>query len=121
MAKALNEQLNNEFHSAFLYLSMSAHCSKMDLNGAANWFLFQYQEEQQHATRFYNYLIEQDATILLKTIEKPEKNFGTLLETYQKSLEHEQMMTATLNELSNKALNKKDHATYNLLQWFVNE
>lgn len=121
MAKALNEQLNHEFYSAYLYLSMSAYCSKMDFNGAASWFLLQYQEEQDHATRFYNYLIEQDATVALKRIDKPEKKFGTLLETFQKSLEHEQMMTGRLNELSNDALKEKDHATYNLLQWFVNE
>lgn len=121
IAKELNEQLNHEFYSAYLYLSMSAYCSKMDFNGAANWFLLQYQEELDHATRIYNYLIEQDATISLKSIDKPEKKFGTLLETFQKSLEHEQMMTQRLNILSNKALKEKDHATYNLLQWFVNE
>ena len=121
MEKLLNEQLKHEFYSAYLYLSMSAYCSKMDFNGAASWFLLQYHEEQQHATRFYNYLIEQDATITLKRIDKPEKKFGTLLETFQQSLKHEQMMTNMLNELSNKALKEKDHATYNLLQWFVNE
>ena len=121
MAKELNEQLNHEFYSAYLYLSMSAYCSKMDFNGAASWFLLQYQEEQDHATRIYNYLIEQDATVSLKRIDKPEKKFGTLLETFQNSLAHEQMMTQRLNDLSNKALKEKDHATYNLLQWFVNE
>ena len=121
MANALNEQLNKEFYSAYLYLSMSAYCSKMDFNGAANWFLLQYQEELQHATRFYNYLIEQDASLALKEIGKPKKKFGTLLETFQKSLAHEQLMTTMLNELSNQALKEKDHATYNLLQWFVNE
>jgi len=121
MAKALNEQLNHEFYSAYLYLSMSAYCSKIDFNGAASWFLLQYHEEQDHATRIYNYLIEQDATISLKRIDKPEKKFGTLLETFKKSLEHEQMMTSRLNDLSNDALKEKDHATYNLLQWFVNE
>lgn len=121
MTKALNEQVNKEFYSAYLYLSMSAYCSKKDFSGAANWFLLQYQEELQHATRFYNYIIEQDATVTLKTIQKPQKKFGSLLETYQQSLEHEQMMTAMLNDLSNEALKEKDHATYNLLQWFVNE
>ena len=121
MAKSLNEQLNHEFYSAYLYLSMSAYCSKMDFNGAASWFLLQYHEEQQHATRFYNYLVEQDATITLKSINEPKKKFGTLLETFQQSLAHERMMTSKLNELSNKALQEKDHATYNLLQWFVNE
>lgn len=121
MTKALNEQLNKEFFSAYLYLSMAAYCSKKDFSGAENWFLLQYQEELQHATRFYNYLIEQDATVSLKTIEKPKKKFGSLLETFQQSLAHEQMMSTMLNDLSNEALNEKDHATYNLLQWFVNE
>ena len=121
MAKALNEQLNHEFYSAFLYLSMSAYCSKKDFNGAAGWFLLQYQEEQQHATRIYNYIIDQSATVTLQQIDKPGKKYGTLLDTYQQSLAHEQYMTNMLNDLSNQALNEKDHATYNLLQWFVNE
>ncbi|HIP18077.1 MAG TPA: hypothetical protein EYG78_01935 [Sulfurovum sp.] len=60
MNKALNVQLNHEFYSAYLYLAMSAYCSKKDFPGAANCFLLQYQEEQEHATRIYNYLIEQD-------------------------------------------------------------
>ncbi|HIQ26979.1 MAG TPA: ferritin [Sulfurovum sp.] len=121
MAKALNVQLNHEFYSAYLYLSMSAYCSKKDFNGAASWFLLQYQEELAHATRIYNYIIEQGAIVSLEQVNKPEKKFGSLLETYQKSLSHEQTMTCMLNDLSNKALNEKDHATYNLLQWFVNE
>lgn len=121
MAKALNIQLNHEFYSAYLYLSMSAYCSKKDFNGAAGWFLLQYQEELEHATRIYNYIIDQGAIVSLQEIDRPEKKFGSLLEIYQKSLAHEQMMTCMLNDLSNNALNEKDHATYNLLQWFVNE
>jgi len=121
MSKELNEQLNKEFYSAYLYLSMSAYCNRNDFPGAANWFLLQYQEEQDHATRIYNYLIDQDAKVVLKAIEKPPKSFGTLLEAYEESLAHEQYMTKNLNELSNFALKEKDHATYNLLQWFVNE
>lgn len=121
MTKALNTQLNHEFYSAYLYLSMSAYCNKVDFNGAAGWFLLQYQEEQQHATRIYNYLIGQDAKVSLKEIAKPAKKFGSLLETFEQSLAHEQVMTKRLNELSDSALKEKDHATYNLLQWFVNE
>jgi ferritin len=121
MTKELNKQLNKEFYSAYLYLSMSAYCNRNDLPGAANWFLMQYQEEQDHATRIYNYLIGQDAKVVLQEVEKPPRKFGTLLETYEESLEHEQYMTKNLNELSDYALKEKDHATYNLLQWFVNE
>ena len=121
MTKALNKQLNKEFYSAFLYLSMSAYSNRNDFNGAANWFLLQYQEEQDHATRIYNYMIDQDAKVVLQEIGKPPKNFGSLLNTYEESLLHEQSMTQGLNELSDYALKEKDHATYNLLQWFVNE
>ena len=121
MAKELNKQLNKEFYSAYLYLAMSAYCNKSDFPGAANWFLEQYQEEQDHATRIYNYLIDQDAKVDLQAVDKPPKKFGSLLQTYTESLEHEQFMTKNLNELSNFALQEKDHATYNLLQWFVNE
>ena len=121
MSKALNEQLNREFYSAYLYLSMSAYCNRNDFPGAANWFLLQYQEEQDHATRIYNYRIDQDAKVTLKEIAKPPKSFGSLLETYVESLAHEQHMTKNLNELSDYALKEKDHATSNLLQWFVNE
>ncbi|TNF44924.1 MAG: ferritin, partial [Epsilonproteobacteria bacterium] len=90
MTKALNEQLNREFYSAYLYLSMSAYCNRNDFPGAANWFLLQYQEEQNHATRIYNYLIDQDSKVLLQEIAKPPKKFGSLLETYEESLAHEQ-------------------------------
>jgi ferritin len=121
MTKALNEQLNKEFYSAYLYLAMSAYCNRNDFPGAANWFKMQYEEEQGHATRIYNYLIDQDANVVLQAVDKPPKKFGSLLETYEESLAHEQFMTQNLNNLSDFALKEKDHATYNLLQWFVNE
>jgi len=119
--KALIEQLNKEFYSAYLYLAMSAHCHKIDLNGAANWFMVQYQEEVDHGTKIYNYLIDQDVDVELEAIAKPPKEFGDLIETFKASLAHEQKMTANLNDLSDLALKAKDHATYNLLQWFVTE
>jgi ferritin len=119
--KGLSAQLNHEFYSAYLYLAMSAYCKHSDFNGAANWLKMQYEEEHMHATKIYNYLVEQGVHVSLKEIAKPPKNFGTLLNVFQMSLAHEQMMTARLNDLSDLALKEKDHATYNLLQWFVNE
>lgn len=121
MTKQLSIQLNHEFYSAYLYLSMSAYCNHIDFNGAANWFKMQYEEEHMHATKIYNYLTEQSVHVSLDTIEKPPKKFGTILEVFQESLKHEKMMTNSLNNISDKALKAKDHATYNLLQWFVNE
>lgn len=121
MQKSLFKQLNDEFSSAYLYLAMSAYCNHIDFNGAANWLKQQYEEEQMHATRIYNYLIEQGANVALQAIPQPPNEFGTILEVFQASLRHEQKMTERLNNISDQALKEKDHATYNLLQWFVNE
>ena len=121
MEEALFEQLNHEFYSAYLYLAMSAYCSHTEFNGAANWLKMQYEEEQMHATKIYNYMVEQGVHVVLDELAKPPSDYGSLLEVFTSSLSHEQAMTARLNDLSDQALKEKDHATYNLLQWFVNE
>lgn len=121
MQKALAEQLNLEFYSAYLYLAMSAYCNHIDFNGSAHWLKLQYEEEHLHATRIYNYMIEQGVHVVLGEIKSPPSEFGKILDVFKSSLKHEQEMTASLNELSDHALKEKDHATYNLLQWFVNE
>jgi ferritin len=121
MQQSLFQQLNDEFSSAYLYLAMSAYCNHIDFNGAANWLKQQYEEEQLHATKIYNYLIEQGANVALREIPQPANEFGTILEVFKASLKHEQTMTTRLNNISDQALKEKDHATYNLLQWFVNE
>lgn len=121
MEKALFEQLNHEFYSAYLYLAMSAYCSHIEFNGAAGWLKLQYEEEHMHATKIYNYLVEQGVHVVLEQVSQPPCEFGSILDVFTASLEHEQSMTGRLNELSDQALKEKDHATYNLLQWFVNE
>lgn len=121
MHDALSEQLIREFGSAYRYLAMSAHCSHADFNGAANWLKLQHQEEQQHATKVYDYLIDQGVEVRLTEVSVPATEFGSLLEVFEAALAHEQEMTSYLNDLSDQALQAKDHATYNLLQWFVNE
>lgn len=121
MQTALSEQLNREFSSAYLYLAMSAYCSHREFNGAAHWFRLQYDEEHLHGNKVYDYLIDQGVRVPLQPIDQPDADFGSLLSVFESSLAHEQEMTARLNDLSNQALGEKDHATYNLLQWFVNE
>ena len=121
MEKALFDQLNHEFYSAYLYLAMSAYCSHLEFNGAASWFKLQYEEEHTHATKIYNYLVEQGVQVVLGEVTKPPSEFGKLADVFATSLSHEQSMTSRLNDLSDQALKEKDHATYNLLQWFVNE
>ena len=121
MEQALFGQLNREFSSAYLYLAMSAYCSHLEFNGAASWFKLQYEEEHAHATRIYNYLVEQGVQVVLGEVPAPPSDYGTLLDVFKSALSHEQAMTSQLNDLSDHALKEKDHATYNLLQWFVNE
>ncbi len=121
MERELFTQLNHEFYSAYLYLAMSAYCSHMEFNGAADWLKHQYEEEHIHATKIYDYLVDQGVQVVLEALPQPPSEYGSLLDVFKASLEHEKAMTSRLNNLSDKALKEKDHATYNLLQWFVNE
>jgi len=118
---AIVEQLNKEFHSAYIYLGMSAYCSNEGFNGASSWFLIQYQEEVAHGMKMFKYLEDQGAEISLPEIKGVKVKYKSLLDVFKKSLAHEQYMTKNLNELSDIAMKEKDHATYNLLQWYVTE
>lgn len=121
MEKALNEQLNKEFFSAYLYLGMSAWSENKGLKGFANWFYVQYQEETFHAMKFYTYLLDRGADVDLLEIEKPNTDFSSPLVAFEKTLEHEQFITKSIDELMDLAITEKDHATNSFLQWFVNE
>ncbi len=121
LEKALIEQLNREFHSSYLYLGMSVYCAREGYNGCASWFVVQYQEEVSHGMKLFKYLEEQDAHITLPEIKGVGVEFDSLMDVFKKSLAHERYMTKNLNELSDMAMKDKDHATYNLLQWYVTE
>lgn len=121
LQKALIEQLNKEYHSAYIYLGMSAYCSKEGFNGASSWFLIQYQEEVAHGMKLFKYLEDQNVHITLPNIEAVKVDYDSLLNVFEASLTHEQTMTKNLNNLSDLAMKEKDHATYNLLQWYVTE
>lgn len=90
MTTQLNVQFNKELYSAYLYLGMSAWCANAGYNGAASWFMLQYDEEQMHALKIYNYMLSQGSKIELMSIEKPEMNYASLLNCFQNSLLHEQ-------------------------------
>jgi len=121
MADALNEQINKEIYSAFLYMSMSSYADFKGLKGFANWFYVQYQEEMEHAMRIYNYVQEQGAQVILKAIDKPDSEFGTPVQIFEKTLKHEQFVTSLINNLVELAIEEKDHATQIFLQWFITE
>lgn len=121
MIQVLNEQLNKEFYSAYKYLGMSAFASSKGFNGVASWFFTQYQEENAHGLKLYRYLDDQGAQIDLKAIKAVSSEYSSIMDAFQKALAHERVMTESLNDLSDQALTAKDHATYNLLQWYVLE
>lgn len=121
MANAINKQMNFEFLSANLYLSMSAYCSYKGLDGFGRWFYNQYLEEQIHAMKMYNYLLDQGHQVELDACPKPAVEFGTPLETFEASLAHEQQVTKRIYALVDLALEERDHGTNSFLQWFVSE
>ena len=121
IVEALNEQINKEIYSAYLYLSMSAYSEYIGLKGFANWFMVQYQEEMEHAMKIYRYINDHGAQVKLKAIEKPPAEFGSPIEMFEKTLEHEKFVTKSINDLVDLAIKENDHATQIFLQWFVTE
>ena len=121
MDKALNEQLNAEMYSAYLYLSMSAHCEGINLKGFANWMMVQAQEEMEHAMKFYNFILERGGAVTLKSIDGPPTSWTSPLALFEAVLEHEQKVTGLINDLVDLAIAEKDHASNIFLQWFVTE
>lgn len=118
---AINEQINAEFWSAYLYLSMSVHFANKGLPGFANWFKVQFQEEQDHAMKLINYLIAKGNKITLKPIEEVTTSWDSLLAAFEDTLAHEKVVTGMINNLVRIARSEDDYATENILQWFVTE
>ena len=121
MLKALNEQINAEIYSAYLYFSMSAYCQSKDLVGAASWFRVQAQEELFHASKFFDYIQDRDGLVTLTEIAGPPTTWKSALAAFEQALEHEQLVTARINKLVDLALKESDHTTNTFVQWFVNE
>ncbi len=121
MQTAINDQINEEMFSAHLYLSMSAYFQKLNLLGFANWMHIQYQEETSHALKFFNYLYDRDSFVSLKAIAAPKTEWVSPRKAFEEALQHEQHITSCINKLVDIAISERDHATNNMLQWFVNE
>ncbi len=121
METVLNGQINKEFYSAYLYLAMSAYCNTLGLPGAEHWFRMQYDEEVLHMTKMFDYVMQHGGNAHLLQIDEPPKEFGTVLETFEASLAHEQFVTMSINEMLDVAVAEKDHATQAFLQWYITE
>ncbi len=121
LQNAINNQIQKEFNSAYLYLAMSAYCESKNLRGFASWLKVQYNEETEHAMKLLNYLGERSAKVSLKSLEAPAGDFGTPIEIFEAVLKHEQLITASINKLYETALEEKDYAAQIFLQWYINE
>ena len=121
MEKELNKQLNAEMYSGYLYLAMAAYFEDSDLSGFANWMRVQAQEELSHSMRFYDYIVRRGASVSLEAIEKPEFEWKSPVEVFEHVLSHEKTVSALIYDLVDLAIEEKDHATNNFLQWFVAE
>jgi len=121
LEKEINKQINAELYSAYLYLSMSAYLSSKNLSGFANWMKVQFEEEQFHALKLYQYILERGGKIELEKIDKPKIVWKDTIEVFEESLAHEELITSLINNLVDIAIEEKDHATLNMLQWFVAE
>ena len=118
---AINEQINAEMWSAYLYLSMSMDCQAKGYNGIANWFYVQFQEEQAHARIFMNYLNSVDAKVELLPIAEVRTSWDSVLDMFEQTLEHEKKVTAMINNIAAIANADKDYAAINRINWFVDE
>jgi ferritin len=121
LQKALNEQIKNELYSAYLYLAMSAHFESGAYPGFAKWTRMQADEEQEHAMKFFDFILDRGGRVDLLAIDAPPKEFGTPLEVFKMVLEHEQKVTGTIHRLYEIALKENDYPAQVMLHWFINE
>lgn len=121
MEKALNRQIADEAYASQLYLSMATWCGHSGLSGAAKFFFLQAEEERQHMLKIVNHAMEVEGRVIVLDLSKPPSDFDSLKGVIEKALDHEQSVTASINGLVEASLAEKDYATFNFLQWFVDE
>jgi len=119
--EAINRQINAEFYSAFLYLSMESYFQAEGLPGFGNWMRVQFQEEQFHALKFYDFIHERGGKVVLAPLEGPQTQWKDAVDVFETTQKHEQHVTSLINDLMTVAIEERDYATVNFLQWFVNE
>ncbi len=121
MEGALNEQINAELYSSYLYLAMAAHFESKSLDGMARWMSIQADEERGHAMRFYKHVLDRGGRVVLKEIAAPPADWKSPGAVFEAVLEHEKKVTAMIHKLADLAAELKDHAAANMLRWFVDE
>ena len=121
LQEALNDQIQKEYYSSYLYLAMSAALEAQNLPGAAKWTRLQSQEELGHALKLFDHVVDRGGRVILGAIEQPPQEYGTALQLFEKVLAHEQLVTASIHALYALAVKEQDYPAQILLQWFVTE
>ncbi len=121
MQDALNDQINAEMYSGYLYLSMAAWFDSINLSGMAQWMRYQTVEEENHAIKFFNYVAERGGDVKLQAINAPPTEWDSPLAAFEDAYKHEQYITGRINDLVDLARELKDHATESFLNWYVDE
>lgn len=121
MQKKINEQINWELYSSYLYLSMSGYFESQNLKGCSSWMRVQSMEELTHFKRFYDFLIARGGRVILSEIKSPPTEWNSPMAAFEDVQKHEQNVTALINSLVDISLELKDHATNSFLKWFVDE
>lgn len=117
----LNEQINKEFYSGYLYLSMSAHLKELGLNGFASWLKHQAREEVEHGLKIFDYLIDCNSFVTLKQIRMPEFEFNGILSIFNIVYDHEKCITQSIMTVAKNAEEECDRTTLNFVDWFIEE
>jgi len=119
--QAMNDQIQHEIESAYIYLSMAAYFDAENFPGFAQWMKIQYEEEMAHAFRFYDYINDRGGRVKLQPVDQPPVEFDSPLAAFQAALEHEQKITADIDRLYAMAIDEKDYPSQTFLQWFIDE
>ena len=121
LCKALNDQVNAEYYSAYLYHAMSAFAESASLKGVANWLFVQAKEEMAHGIHIYQYILDRGASPSLAAIAQPPVSFTGIDDIFEKTLAHEKKVTQSINNIASLAMQENDHACYQFIMWYVNE
>ncbi len=121
VSSLLNDQINKEMYSAYLYLDIANYYESKGLDGFSNWYEIQAKEEMDHAMLFYRYLHFNGETVTLASIDKPDKVFNDLMGPLEAALEHEKYVTSLINTIYTAAFDAKDYRTAQFLDWFIKE
>jgi ferritin len=121
MQDAMNDQINRELYSSYLYLSMAAYLEDRNLPGFAHWMRVQEAEERGHAMKLYDFMVERGGRVMLKAIDAPKAEWNSTLELAEEVAAHEAKITASINALYELALKEKDYPAQIMLQWFITD